>query len=287
MKLARQVAIRALNVLLRRVPFHAEYLVVVFFHVSHCIHRAQTASSGRATDLLMAPSRHRSGGTDWYNQVRTGSRDAQDCAGLSCRRVTGCVTHRSWDGTTDDGQDGLSSDRESERAPASGLSDAAPCRSHVVWLVGVIWPLSGSLVTACVAPSRAPPNARANSKSGSWMPKPNSRSRSTCSFVTRGAGRSRRRGSRSGRTISAFLGSVVLELRPGQYTFEMERGPEYKLRSGNFVINPGATDNTEVSHGAICGHEEGRLVVRRPAHSPAAGGHSPADARRRICTWRR
>jgi hypothetical protein len=45
----------------------------------------------------------------------------------------------------------------------------------------------------------------------------------------------------------AFLGSVVLELRPGQYTFEMERGPEYRLRTGEFVIEPGASDNTEVS----------------------------------------
>lgn len=45
----------------------------------------------------------------------------------------------------------------------------------------------------------------------------------------------------------AFPGNVVLELRPGRYTFEMERGPEYKLRSGEFVIKPGASDNTEVS----------------------------------------
>jgi hypothetical protein len=45
---------------------------------------------------------------------------------------------------------------------------------------------------------------------------------------------------------SSFLHSVVLKLRPGQYTFEMERGPEYKLREGSFEINPGATDNTEV-----------------------------------------
>ena len=45
----------------------------------------------------------------------------------------------------------------------------------------------------------------------------------------------------------AFQHSVVLELRPGTYTFEMERGPEYKVRAGNFIINPGATDNTEVT----------------------------------------
>ena len=35
--------------------------------------------------------------------------------------------------------------------------------------------------------------------------------------------------------------------RPGQYTFELERGPEYKLRSGEFVIESGASDNTEVT----------------------------------------
>jgi hypothetical protein len=45
----------------------------------------------------------------------------------------------------------------------------------------------------------------------------------------------------------AFPGSVVLELSPGQYTFEMERGPEYNVRSGQFVIESGATDSTEVS----------------------------------------
>ena len=45
----------------------------------------------------------------------------------------------------------------------------------------------------------------------------------------------------------AFQHSVVLKLRPGRYTFEMERGPEYKLRSGSFLIRPGATDNEEVT----------------------------------------
>ena len=45
----------------------------------------------------------------------------------------------------------------------------------------------------------------------------------------------------------AFQHSVVLKLRPGQYTFEMERGPEYKMRTGSFMIRRGATDNTEVT----------------------------------------
>lgn len=41
-------------------------------------------------------------------------------------------------------------------------------------------------------------------------------------------------------------GKVILSLRPGAYTFEMERGPEYKLRTGNFLIQRTATDNTTV-----------------------------------------
>jgi hypothetical protein len=45
----------------------------------------------------------------------------------------------------------------------------------------------------------------------------------------------------------AFAGSVVLQLAPGKYTFDMERGPEYKIRSGEFVIESGASDNTQVS----------------------------------------
>ncbi len=45
----------------------------------------------------------------------------------------------------------------------------------------------------------------------------------------------------------AFPGSVQLELAPGPYTFELERGPEYRVRSGEFQIEPGAVDSTEVS----------------------------------------
>ncbi len=45
----------------------------------------------------------------------------------------------------------------------------------------------------------------------------------------------------------AFDGSVVLNLPPGKYTFEMERGPEYQLRSGNFEITRGATDTQHVT----------------------------------------
>ncbi len=41
-------------------------------------------------------------------------------------------------------------------------------------------------------------------------------------------------------------GKAVLELRPGTYTFEMERGPEYRIRTGNFEIRRGDADSREV-----------------------------------------
>ena len=44
-----------------------------------------------------------------------------------------------------------------------------------------------------------------------------------------------------------FFGQIVLDLRPGRYTFEMERGPEYPVRYGNFLIDRGATDNQLVT----------------------------------------
>ena len=43
-----------------------------------------------------------------------------------------------------------------------------------------------------------------------------------------------------------FDGKVVLNLPPGHYRFQMERGPEYRIRSGHFTIKSGATDNTQV-----------------------------------------
>ena len=33
-----------------------------------------------------------------------------------------------------------------------------------------------------------------------------------------------------------FPGKIVLSLTPGNYTFEMERGPEYRIRTGYFII---------------------------------------------------
>ena len=43
-----------------------------------------------------------------------------------------------------------------------------------------------------------------------------------------------------------FQHKTVLNLPTGNYTFEMERGPEYKLRQGYFTIERGATDNRTI-----------------------------------------
>jgi len=44
-----------------------------------------------------------------------------------------------------------------------------------------------------------------------------------------------------------FDGKVELKLPPGKYTFEMERGTEYRVRSGNFTIQTNASDNERVT----------------------------------------
>ncbi len=65
-----------------------------------------------------------------------------------------------------------------------------------------------------------------------------------------------------------FAGKTVLELPPGTYTFEMERGPEYHMRSGYFVMSRGATDNHQVQmqrfvHMAREGWYSGDLHIHR------------------------
>ncbi|MCA9119090.1 MAG: CehA/McbA family metallohydrolase [Planctomycetaceae bacterium] len=40
-----------------------------------------------------------------------------------------------------------------------------------------------------------------------------------------------------------FDGKILLSLRPGAYTFEIERGPEYRVRTGHFTIERGAEDS--------------------------------------------
>lgn len=45
----------------------------------------------------------------------------------------------------------------------------------------------------------------------------------------------------------AFAGDIVLKLPKGQYTFEIERGPEYTTQSGYFVIEDHADDTKTVT----------------------------------------
>jgi hypothetical protein len=64
-------------------------------------------------------------------------------------------------------------------------------------------------------------------------------------------------------------GIVVLELRPGSYTFEMERGPEYKIRTGSFTIRRGDADSTQLRMERFVdmkqeGWWSGDLLVQRP-----------------------
>jgi hypothetical protein len=66
-----------------------------------------------------------------------------------------------------------------------------------------------------------------------------------------------------------FDGSVELELRPGIYTFEIERGPEYHMHRGNFQIQRGAEDShTVVMQRFVNMKQEGwwsgELHVHRP-----------------------
>ncbi len=63
-------------------------------------------------------------------------------------------------------------------------------------------------------------------------------------------------------------GVAVLQLRAGEYTFEMERGPEYRLRTGHFSAERGDADNVQVemqrfAHLKEQGWWSGDLHVRR------------------------
>ena len=64
-------------------------------------------------------------------------------------------------------------------------------------------------------------------------------------------------------------GGAVLKLRPGTYTFEMERGPEYHIRQGGFTIRQGDADNKVVRMKRFAdlkkeGWWSGDLHVQRP-----------------------
>jgi hypothetical protein len=64
-------------------------------------------------------------------------------------------------------------------------------------------------------------------------------------------------------------GIVTLELPPGNYTFVMERGPEYRVRFGSFELRSGATDSKQVDMVRIAelckeGWWSGELHIHRP-----------------------
>lgn len=66
-----------------------------------------------------------------------------------------------------------------------------------------------------------------------------------------------------------FDGSIVLELAPGLYTFEMECGPEYKVVSGNFKIERESSDTKSVEMERFVelkkeGWWSGELHIHRP-----------------------
>jgi len=67
----------------------------------------------------------------------------------------------------------------------------------------------------------------------------------------------------------AFDGKITLKLPVGDYTFEMERGPEYLIRTGHFRIENFADDTKEIDLGRFVDMSEygwwsGDLDVRRP-----------------------
>lgn len=64
-------------------------------------------------------------------------------------------------------------------------------------------------------------------------------------------------------------GTAVLKLRSGTYTFEIERGPEYRIRSGHFTIRQGDADSKEVTMERFAdmkkeGWWSGDLHIHRP-----------------------
>jgi hypothetical protein len=64
-------------------------------------------------------------------------------------------------------------------------------------------------------------------------------------------------------------GTAQLELAPGQYTYEIERGPEYRAQTGSFTITAGADEKRTVSLERLAdlatqGWWSGDLHVHRP-----------------------
>src|SRR5262245_47201973 len=66
-----------------------------------------------------------------------------------------------------------------------------------------------------------------------------------------------------------FPGTAVLELAPGTYTFEIHRGPEYRIRYGQFVLERGDADSKQVEMSRFVdmkskGWWSGELHIHRP-----------------------
>jgi hypothetical protein len=79
-------------------------------------------------------------------------------------------------------------------------------------------------------------------------------------------------------------GTAVLELRPGTYTFELERGPEYRVRSGHFTVKRADADHTEVRMQRFAdmkaeGWWSGDLHIHRPHGERAAADGCRGSAR--------
>ena len=66
-----------------------------------------------------------------------------------------------------------------------------------------------------------------------------------------------------------FHGKIILDVRPGHYTFEVERGPEYRTRQGYFDMSRGAADNKTIAMQRFVNMKQegwwsGDLFVQRP-----------------------
>ena len=72
-------------------------------------------------------------------------------------------------------------------------------------------------------------------------------------------------------------GKILLKLPVGDYTFVIERGPEYLQRTGHFTINHFADDSKTVELRRFIDMAADGLVVGRSGRSPPGPRHRAAD----------
>ena len=72
-----------------------------------------------------------------------------------------------------------------------------------------------------------------------------------------------------------FPGQITLKLPVGKYTFQLERGPEYKSHEGHFVIQHDAEDTKRIDAASLRGPGRRRLVLAAICMS-AAGCRTPS-----------